>query len=143
MPYVSKVAVGKLEKLTVYGKDYDTQDGTGVRDYIHVVDLARGHVAAIAKLKEIEGEITINLGTGNGHSVLEMVDAMQQAAGKDIPYVFGERRAGDVPILYADTAKAKEMLGWTAEKNLQDMCDDLWRWQSSNPDGYRSASETN
>jgi len=137
MPYVSKVAVGSLPKLTVFGEDYKTHDGTGVRDYIHVVDLAEGHLAAITKLPEIEGQIVVNLGTGVGYSVLDIVKAMRKATGKEIPYVIGPRREGDADICYAGTEKAKEVLGWTAKKNLDDMCADTWRWQSQNPNGYR------
>ena len=137
MPYVAKVAVGKLEKLTVFGDDYDTHDGTGVRDYIHIVDLAKGHVAAVDKISQIEGEEVYNLGTGLGLSVLDMVKAMGDASQKEIPYVMGPRRSGDVPTCYADAAKAKEVLGWTAELGVKEMCADTWRWQSENPDGYR------
>lgn len=137
MPYVAKVAVGKLEKLTVFGDDYDTHDGTGVRDYIHIVDLAKGHVAAVDKIAEIEGEEVYNLGTGLGLSVLDMVKAMSDASGKDIPYVMGPRRSGDVPTCYADAGKASQALNWKAELGVKDMCADTWRWQSENPDGYR------
>lgn len=139
MPYVAKVAVGKLAHLTVFGDDYDTPDGTGVRDYIHVTDLARGHVAAISKLESLQGELTVNLGTGKGHSVMEMVKAMRMASGAEIPCKIGARRDGDVAVLYAETAKAAEVLGWNAELNLEDMCTDLWRWQKNNPNGYRDA----
>lgn len=137
MPYVAKVAVGKLEKLTVFGDDYDTHDGTGVRDYIHIVDLAKGHVAAVDKIEDIEGEEVYNLGTGLGLSVLDMVKAMGEASQKEIPYVMGPRRSGDVPTCYADATKAKEALGWTASLGVKEMCADTWRWQSENPDGYR------
>ncbi|EKX50305.1 hypothetical protein GUITHDRAFT_67168 [Guillardia theta CCMP2712] len=137
MPYVSKVAVGKLEYLTVHGNDYPTPDGTGVRDYIHVMDLAEGHIAAIKKLSSLQGEITVNLGTGRGYSVVEMVEAMRKASGAEIPYKIGPRREGDVAMLCASTEKAKRELGWVAKKNLEDMCNDLWRWQSANPNGYR------
>jgi len=139
MPYVAKVAVGKLKELTVFGNDYKTKDGTGVRDYIHVVDLAAGHVAAVQKLQNVQGEIVVNLGTGQGYSVLEMVKAMEGACGKEIPYTVGPRRAGDVDAVFASTAKAKELLGWEAKLGLKEMCDDLWRWQNANPDGYRPA----
>lgn len=136
MPYITKVAVGKLEKLRIFGDDYDTPDGTGVRDYIHVVDLAKGHVKALDKLKTNSGLVTYNLGTGKGVSVLDMVKAFSKACGKDIPYEIAARRAGDIATCYADASKANEELGWKAEKNLDDMCEDSWRWQSNNPDGY-------
>jgi len=136
MPYVAKVAVGKLERLTVFGDDYDTHDGTGVRDYIHIVDLAKGHVAAVDKIKDIEGEEVYNLGTGLGLSVLDMVKAMGNASQREIPYVMGPRRSGDVPTCYADATKAKDALGWTAQLGVEEMCADTWRWQSENPDGY-------
>ena len=136
MPYITKVAVGKLEKLRIFGDDYDTPDGTGVRDYIHVVDLAKGHVKALDKLKTNSGLVTYNLGTGKGVSVLDMVKAFSKACGKDIPYEIVARRAGDIATCYADASKANEELGWKAEKNLDDMCEDSWRWQSNNPDGY-------
>ncbi|MDY5910550.1 MAG: GDP-mannose 4,6-dehydratase, partial [Inconstantimicrobium porci] len=128
--------VGKLEKLHVFGNDYDTPDGTGVRDYIHVVDLAKGHIKALDKLKTNCGLVTYNLGTGKGISVLELVKAFSKACGKEIPYVIDSRRAGDVATCYADASKAKEELGWVAEKDINDMCRDSWRWQSNNPDGY-------
>mmetsp|Transcript_77018 Transcript_77018/g.112765 ORF Transcript_77018/g.112765 Transcript_77018/m.112765 type:complete len:346 (+) Transcript_77018:2-1039(+) len=137
MPFVAKVAVGTLAHLTVFGDDYDTPDGTGVRDFIHVMDLARGHVAAINKLETLQGEVVLNLGTGKGHSVLEMVAAMRKASGAEIPYKIGPRREGDVGFVCAETTKAQEVLGWTAQASLEDMCTDLWRWQSSNPNGYR------
>lgn len=137
VPYITQVAVGKLEKLGVFGDDYDTLDGTGVRDYIHVVDLARGHVKAIERLKDKKGVLVYNLGTGNGYSVLQIVKAFEKACHKPIPYEIKERRPGDIATCYADPALAKEELGWTAEKTLDDMCADSWRWQSGNPDGYR------
>uniref|UniRef100_A0A6U4Q0N1 UDP-glucose 4-epimerase n=1 Tax=Hemiselmis andersenii TaxID=464988 RepID=A0A6U4Q0N1_HEMAN len=137
MPYVSKVAVGKLEKLTVFGNDYKTHDGTGVRDYIHVCDLARGHVAAITKLPDIQGEEVVNLGTGRGYSVLDIVKAYGKACGKDIPYAFGPRREGDAAECFAETSKAMRLLGWKAELGLDDMCADAWRWQSTHPDGFK------
>ena len=140
MPYVSQVAVGKREKLSVYGDDYATPDGTGVRDYIHVVDLAKGHVKAIEKLATKPGVVVYNLGTGQGYSVLEMVKGFEKASGKDVPYQIIERRAGDIASCYADPEKAKSDLGWQAELGLQDMCEDSWRWQSQNPDGYKIAS---
>lgn len=136
MPYITQVAVGKLEKLGVFGNDYDTHDGTGVRDYIHVVDLAVGHVKAIEKLSEKAGVLTYNLGTGNGYSVLDMVKAFSKACGHDIPYEIKPRRAGDIASCYADPSLAQKELGWTATKTLDDMCADSWRWQKNNPDGY-------
>ena len=138
LPYVAKVAVGKLEKVNVFGNDYDTPDGTGVRDYIHVVDLALGHIKAIEKLeKEHIGLKVYNLGTGNGYSVLQIIDAFGKAAGKEIPYVIGPRRAGDIDTCYADSSLALEELGWKATRDLAKMCEDSWKWQSQNPDGYR------
>jgi len=137
VPYITQVAVGKLEKLGIFGNDYDTPDGTGVRDYIHVVDLARGHVKAIERLKDKKGVLVYNLGTGNGYSVLQIVKAFEKACQKSIPYEIKERRPGDISTCYADPALAKEELGWTAEKTLDDMCADSWRWQSGNPNGYR------
>ncbi len=137
MPYVAQVAVGKLQQLRVFGGDYDTPDGTGVRDYIHVVDLARGHVAALDHMKPSGGLTVYNLGTGKGVSVLELVHAFEQASGKTVPYEVVERRAGDLPVSYADVTKAQRELGWRAEKTIEDACRDSWRWQSLNPDGYR------
>ncbi|PAU93971.1 UDP-glucose 4-epimerase GalE [Aliifodinibius salipaludis] len=136
MPYITQVAVGKLEKLSVFGDDYSTPDGTGVRDYIHVVDLAKGHLSALKKLKENPGVVTYNLGTGTGYSVLDVVKAFEKASGKDIPYEITDRRAGDIAINFADPSKAEKELGWKAEYDLVDMCRDSWRWQSQNPDGY-------
>ncbi len=136
MPYISQVAVGKLEKLSVFGGDYDTPDGTGVRDYIHVVDLARGHIKALEKLVQKPGLVTWNLGTGQGYSVIEMAEAFAKASGQNVPYEIVGRRAGDVAACYADPAKALHEIGWKAEKGLQEMCEDTWRWQSSNPDGF-------
>lgn len=136
MPYITKVAVGKLEKLSVFGNDYNTPDGTGVRDYIHVVDLANGHLKALAKLEANPGLVIYNLGTGKGYSVLDMVKAFSKACGKDIPYVIAPRRPGDVAMCYADATKAKEELGWEAKYDLDRMCADSWRWQSNNPNGY-------
>jgi UDP-glucose 4-epimerase len=136
MPYVSQVAVGKLKELAVFGDDYPTVDGTGIRDYIHVVDLAKGHLAALNKLATKPGEVTYNLGTGNGYSVIEMVKAFEKASGKKVPYKIVARRSGDIAECWADPAKAKEELGWEAELNLEDMCNDGWRWQSQNPEGY-------
>jgi len=140
IPYISQVAVGKLEKLSVFGGDYDTPDGTGVRDYIHVVDLAKGHVKALQVLKEKAQVLITNLGTGNGYSVLDMVKAFEKASGKDIPYQIVERRQGDIATCYADPTCAKEKLGWKAEYELDDMCKDTWRWQSQNPYGYPSVN---
>ena len=137
MPYISQVAVGKLEKLGVFGDDYDTPDGTGVRDYIHVVDLAVGHVKAINYIFTNPGLDVINLGTGVGYSVLDMVKAFSKACGKEIPYEIKPRRAGDIAMCYAAPAKALKVLGWKAERGLDEMCADTWRWQSQNPNGYR------
>ena len=136
IPYITQVAIGKLEKLGVFGDDYDTHDGTGVRDYIHVVDLAIGHVRAVEKLKDKEGVSVYNLGTGNGYSVLDMVKAFGKACGKEIPYEIKPRRAGDIATCYCDATKAKNELHWVAERGLEEMCEDSWRWQSQNPDGY-------
>ncbi len=138
MPYVTQVAVGKLEKLSVHGNDYPTHDGTGVRDYIHVVDLALGHVAALEYAEKFKGADVINLGTGTGYSVLDMVKAFEKVNGVKVPYVIGPRRDGDVASCYADPAKARDVLGWKATKNLEDMCRDAWRWQSANPKGYNA-----
>lgn len=138
LPYVAQVAVGKLQCLGVFGDDYDTKDGTGVRDYIHVVDLALGHVAAINKIKENPGVKIYNLGTGNGYSVLEVVKAFEKACGKTIPYQIKERRAGDIATCYSDATLAKKELGWEAKFGIDEMCRDSWRWQSQNPDGYNS-----
>jgi len=137
-PYITKVAIGELPKLRIFGGDYDTADGTGVRDYIHVVDLAKGHVLAIKKLEQKSGLIIVNLGTGIGYSVLEMVKAFSKAVGKDIPYEIVERRAGDIAVCYADTSYAFKLLGFKAEKNLDDMCKDSWNWQKNNPNGYNN-----
>ena len=136
LPYVAQVASGKLEKVHVFGNDYDTPDGTGVRDYIHVVDLARGQVAAIKGMDQVSGVGIFNLGTGIGYSVLDIIKAFSAACGKEIPYVIDPRRPGDVATCYSDPSKAEKILGWKAEKNLEDMCRDAWRWQSKNPDGY-------
>lgn len=135
-PYIAQVAVGRREHLNVFGDDYPTHDGTGVRDYIHVVDLAKGHVAALAYADNNKGAEVFNLGTGVGYSVLDMVKAFEEANGIKIPYVIAPRRAGDIAECYADPAKAREVLGWTAEKTLEDMCRDTWKWQSENPNGY-------
>lgn len=136
VPYISKVAVGKLEKLGVFGNDYPTVDGTGVRDYIHVVDLAKGHVMALKNIKAKKGLSIYNLGTGKGYSVLQVVEAYKKASGKDIPYEIKERRPGDIATCYADSTKAKKELGWEAEYDIERMCIDSWRWQSMNPNGY-------
>ena len=136
VPYVAQVAIGKLECLGVFGDDYDTSDGTGVRDYIHVVDLAKGHVAAIKKLDEKKGVLIYNLGTGKGYSVLDVVHAFEKACGKEIPYAVKPRRPGDIAVCYADPAKAKAELGWEAENGIEEMCADSWNWQSMNPNGY-------
>ncbi len=136
MPYITQVAVGKREFLGVFGNDYDTHDGTGVRDYIHVVDLADGHVKALKKIEEKAGVCVYNLGTGNGYSVLDMVKAFSKACGNDLPYKILDRRPGDIATCYADPAKAKAELGWEAVRGLEEMCEDSWRWQSNNPNGY-------
>jgi len=135
VPFVSQVAVGKLEKLTVWGNDYETDDGTGRRDYIHVTDLAVGHIAALTAL-ESQNSFTVNLGTGNSHSVLEVIDAFTKASGKEIPFKIGPRRTGDVAENFADPTLAKELLGWSAKFDLAKMCEDAWRWQMNNPNGY-------
>ncbi len=136
MPYIAQVAVGRLEKLHVFGNDYNTVDGTGVRDYIHVVDLADGHVKAVDWALKNEGCEAINLGTGNGISVLQLRDAFVKASGADVPYVIDPRRPGDPDEVYANANKAKELLGWQAKRNVDDMCKDSWNWQSNNPNGY-------
>ena len=142
MPVISQVAVGRLDRLEVFGDDYDTEDGTGVRDYIHVGDLADGHVAALNALGRIDGIEAVNLGTGRGYSVLEMVAAFEKASGRKIPYAIAPRRAGDVAAFFASTDKAKDLLGWKAKLGLDAMCKDAWNWQSQNPEGYgRSESE--
>jgi len=138
MPFISQVAVGLREKLLVFGGDYDTPDGTGVRDYIHVVDLAKGHVAALQKLIQSPGVVTVNLGTGRGYSVLEMVKTFEQVSGKSVPYEIVERRPGDVAKCYTDPSYAYELMGWKAEFGIERMCEDAWRWQSQNPRGYKS-----
>ena len=136
IPYISQVAVGNLEKLSVFGDDYDTPDGTGVRDYIHVVDLAKGHVKALQALKDKLQVLTVNLGTGIGHSVLDVVKAFEKASGKDVPYKIVNRRPGDIATCYADPSYAAKILDWKAKYELDEMCEDAWRWQSLNPDGY-------
>ncbi|MFY0697131.1 MAG: UDP-glucose 4-epimerase GalE [Balneola sp.] len=136
MPYVSQVAVGKLKQLSVFGDDYPTPDGTGVRDYIHVVDLALGHLKAIDKLRSAPGLVIYNLGTGKGTSVLDMIKAFENASGKTVDYKIGPRRSGDIATCYADPAKAEKELGWKAERGIKEMCEDAWKWQSENPNGY-------
>ena len=136
MPYITQVAVGKLPQLGIFGNDYDTPDGTGVRDYIHVVDLANGHVKALKKIEEKAGLKIYNLGTGQGYSVLDMVKNFEAATGVAIPYEIKERRPGDIATCYADAALAKEELGWEAQYGIKEMCEDSWRWQSNNPNGY-------
>ena len=139
VPYIAKVAVGKLEKVHVFGNDYPTPDGTGVRDYIHVVDLARGHVAAIKKLEQKPGLFICNLGTGHGYSVLDVINAFSKACGKEIPYVIDPRRPGDIAECWCDPSKAKRELGWEAKYGIEEMCAHSWNWQSHNPDGYKTA----
>ena len=136
MPYITKVAIGELEKVNVFGNDYDTVDGTGVRDYIHVVDLAKGHIKALEALEKNPGLVTYNLGTGKGYSVLQLIEAFSKASGVEIPYEIVGRRQGDVAECYSDPSKANKELGWKAEKGIDDMCRDSWRWQSKNPKGY-------
>lgn len=138
VPFVAQVAIGKHPFVRVFGNDYDTPDGTGVRDYIHVVDLARGHVKAIEKFAENKGVLIYNLGTGNGYSVLQVINAFSKACGKELPYQILERRAGDIATCYCDPQKAKEELGWVAEYGIEEMCADSWNWQSKNPNGYNS-----
>ena len=137
MPFVAQVAVGRRAELSVFGSDWPTRDGTGVRDYIHVVDLARGHVAALGRAGEQAGAFTVNLGTGRGYSVLEMVRAFERASGRPVPYRLVGRRPGDIAECYADPSYARALLGWQAERGIDEMCADAWRWQSSNPQGYR------
>ncbi len=139
VPYIAKVAVGKLEKVHVFGNDYPTPDGTGVRDYIHVVDLARGHVAAIKKLEQKPGLFICNLGTGHGYSVLDVINAFSKACGKEIPYVIDPRRPGDIAECWCAPSKAKRELGWEAQYGIEEMCAHSWNWQSHNPDGYKTA----
>lgn len=141
MPYVSGVAVGRYPKLSVFGDDYPTPDGTGVRDYIHVVDLAKGHVKALQAFESqsVENLFTVNLGTGQGYSVLDMVNAFSEASGKTVAYQIVDRRPGDVACCYADPALAQEVLGWKADKGIEEMCADTWRWQSNNPQGYQAS----
>lgn len=136
LPYVAQVAIGKLPKINVFGNDYDTPDGTGVRDYIHVVDLAKGHVKAIQKLADREGVSIYNLGTGKGYSVLDVIHAFEKACGHELPYEIQGRRPGDIAVCYAKCDKAKEELGWEAQYGIEEMCADSWNWQSKNPNGY-------
>lgn len=138
MPYITQVAVGKLEQLGVFGNDYDTPDGTCIRDYIHVVDLAKGHVKAVDKLADKPGLKIYNLGTGKGSSVLDVIKTFESASGVEIPYAFKPRRAGDIAANYCDAKKAKEELGWVAQYDLHRMCEDSWRWQKNNPNGYEN-----
>ncbi len=140
MPYIARVAVGKYPLLKIFGDDYATPDGTGVRDYIHVVDLATGHLAALARLRAYEGLIAVNLGTGHGRSVLELVAAFESASGRSIPWKVVERRPGDVASCYADASLAKTLLGWTSTRDVRQMCADAWRWQRQNPEGYQKKS---
>ena len=137
VPYISQVAIGRLEKLSVFGDDYNTVDGTGVRDYIHVVDLAKGHVCALSKMVSPTGVSVYNLGTGKGYSVLEMAAAFGEVCGETIPYTIAPRRAGDIAACYAHPQKALEELGWSASLGLKEMCEDTWRWQNKNPNGYK------
>ena len=136
VPYISQVAIGKLKKLRVFGADYDTPDGTGVRDYIHVVDLAKGHVKALKALEKKSQVLTVNLGTGIGYSVLDMIKAFEKASGKNVPYEIEDRRKGDIAVCYSDTTYASEKLGWKTHYDIDEMCEDTWRWQSTNPNGY-------
>ena len=136
MPYISKVAIGKLPVLTVFGDDYPTPDGTCIRDYIHVVDLADGHIKALQKMDTLNDIGIYNLGRGKGVSVLEIIKAFEKASGKNVNYVIGKRRAGDLPEFYSDASKAKEELNWEAKYDINKMCEDSWRWQSKNPNGY-------
>ncbi|MCK4442415.1 MAG: UDP-glucose 4-epimerase GalE, partial [Sulfurovaceae bacterium] len=138
MPFIAQTAIGKREYLNVFGDDYNTLDGTGVRDYIHVMDLADGHVKAIDRIKSFDKIMTINLGTGNGYSVLDIIKAYEKASGKKIPYKIAPRRDGDIDVNYANPTYAKEVLGWSATRELVQMCEDSWRWQSQNPNGYRN-----
>ena len=142
MPYVMQVAVGRLTELGVFGDDYDTPDGTGVRDYIHVVDLALGHLAALERLDRFEGCKAINLGTGRGYSVLEMVAAAEKASGREVPYRVTPRRPGDIATCYADPSSAADLLDWKAERGIDEMCADHWRWQEANPEGYGGGGDS-
>ena len=140
MPYVSQVAVGKRPFLTVFGSDYPTPDGTGVRDYLHVMDLAEGHLSAIQYMEKKSGLFTFNLGTGNGYSVLDMVKAMEKACGHELKYKLGDRRPGDIATCYADASLAEKEMGWKATRNLDEMCSDLWSWQQQNPNGFEKSA---
>lgn len=142
MPFIAQVAVGKREAVTVFGSDFDTPDGTGVRDYLHVMDLAAGHVKAIDWTEANSGVLTVNLGTGRGHSVLEVINTFSAVSGKEIPYVVGARRPGDVAVSFADPSRAREELKWEAKRDLKNMCESMWRWQSQNPSGYRTNSSS-
>lgn len=137
VPYIAQVAIGKLSKLHIYGNDYDTKDGTGVRDYIHVVDLAKGHIKALEKLKKKPGMFIVNLGTGKGYSVLDVLNAYQKACGKKLPYVIDKRRPGDIDSCYADTQKAFKKMNWKAELGIDEMCESSYNWQKKNPNGYK------
>jgi UDP-glucose 4-epimerase len=137
VPYITQVAIGKLNVLNIFGSDYETPDGTGVRDYIHVVDLAAGHIKALQKLNENPGKVVYNLGTGKGYSVLEIINTFSKVTGKEIPYRFVERRPGDIAVSYADPSKANNELGWSTKYGLEEMCTDAWRWQRNNPEGYK------
>ena len=137
MPFIAQTAVGKREQLSVFGDDYDTVDGTGVRDYIHVVDLAQGHLNALERIKNFSEPMIINLGTGKGYSVLEMVNAFEKASGKKVAYHIAPRRAGDIATCFADPSYAKKVLNWEAKKGIDEMCEDSWRWQRNNPEGYK------
>ncbi len=139
MPFITQTAVGKRESLSVFGGDYPTTDGTGVRDYIHVVDLALGHLKAVEKITSLAGVLSVNLGTGRGYSVLEMIKAFEKVSGRAIPYTIAPRRSGDIASCYADPSYAKEVLGWEATRGLEEMCQDSWRWQEQNPHGYANA----
>ncbi|MEC5424026.1 UDP-glucose 4-epimerase GalE [Virgibacillus sp. C22-A2] len=143
MPYISQVAVGKREQLTIFGKDYPTMDGTGIRDYIHVMDLATGHLSALEKVQSSGGVEAYNLGTGKGYSVLQMVEAFEEVSEKTIPYKIAERRAGDTAICFANPTKAKNELGWQATRGIHKMCEDTWRWQQKNPNGYTTTEYQN
>jgi len=141
MPFIAQTAVGKRETLRIFGDDYPTHDGTGVRDYIHVMDLAQGHIKALEKMVSVTGVLTVNLGTGEGYSVLDMVKAFEQASGRTVPYEIAPRRSGDIAACYADPSYAREVLGWEAEKGIDEMCADAWRWQYQNPNGYTNKEE--
>ncbi|MFB4168883.1 UDP-glucose 4-epimerase GalE [Virgibacillus sp. JSM 102003] len=143
MPYIAQVAVGKRQQLNVFGNDYPTRDGTGVRDYIHVVDLAAGHIKALKKIQSADGVDAYNLGTGKGYSVLEMINAFERATNQTVPYQIEERRPGDAAICYANPSKARKQLGWQPTRDIDAMCEDTWRWQSNNPNGYEIVNETN